>query len=65
MGATTISESINSCNISVKYAFFIDGGTLAVENALKAAFDWKRRVNIEKNIKTKGNKVIFFKDNFF
>ena len=42
-------------------AFFIDGGTLAVENALKAAFDWKRRINIEKNIKSKGDKVIFFK----
>ena len=24
-----------------KYYFFIDGGALAVENALKAAFDWK------------------------
>jgi L-lysine 6-transaminase len=25
------------------YLFFIDGGALAVENALKAAFDWKAR----------------------
>ena len=45
-------------------AFFIDGGTLAVENALKAAFDWKRRINIEKNIKSKGDKVIFFNQAF-
>lgn len=28
-----------------KYLFFIDGGALAVENALKAAFDWKVRKN--------------------
>ena len=27
------------------YAFFISGGALAVENALKAAFDWKVRKN--------------------
>ncbi|MFX8995805.1 hypothetical protein ABTN26_18915, partial [Acinetobacter baumannii] len=26
-----------------KYFFFIDGGTLAVENAIKAAFDYKMR----------------------
>ncbi len=26
--------------------FFIDGGALAVENALKAAFDWKVRKNL-------------------
>ena len=26
-----------------KYLFFIEGGTLGVENALKAAFDWKVR----------------------
>ena len=29
----------------LKNAFFIDGGTLAVENALKVAFDWKIRKN--------------------
>ena len=28
------------------HAFFIDGGALAVENALKAAFDWKVRKNL-------------------
>src|SRR3954462_4344493 len=27
------------------HLFFIDGGTLAVENALKVAFDWKSRRN--------------------
>ncbi|MBS1913533.1 MAG: L-lysine 6-transaminase [Bacteroidetes bacterium] len=28
-----------------KYSFFIEGGTLAVENALKVAFDWKVQKN--------------------
>ena len=28
------------------YAFFIEGGALAVENALKTAFDWKAKKNI-------------------
>ena len=28
------------------HAFFIEGGALAVENALKAAFDWKTRFNL-------------------
>ena len=29
-----------------KHFFFISGGALAVENALKAAFDWKVRKNL-------------------
>ncbi len=28
------------------YAFYIEGGALAVENALKTAFDWKARKNL-------------------
>src|SRR5690606_20745497 len=32
----------------LQYAFFVEGGTLAVENALKAAFDWKTRLNKSK-----------------
>ena len=33
-----------------KYVFFISGGTLGVENAIKAAFDWKTRKLLDKNI---------------
>lgn len=45
--------------------FFISGGALAVENALKAAFDWKVRKNFEKGIKEeKGQKVIHFREAF-
>jgi len=32
------------------YVFFIEGGALGVENALKAAFDWKMRKNLAKGI---------------
>ena len=45
-------------------SFFIEGGGLAVENALKAAFDWKRRKNLEKGSSVKGDKVIHFKQCF-
>ena len=46
------------------HAFFIDGGALAVENALKAAFDWKKRLNLDKGISNEGDKVIYFKQAF-
>ena len=48
----------------LKNAFFIDGGSLAVENALKAAFDWKRRINMSKGLKVNGDKVIYFNQAF-
>jgi len=45
--------------------FLIEGGALAVENALKAAFDWKVRRNLAKGIETeKGHKVIHFREAF-
>jgi L-lysine 6-transaminase len=48
-----------------KYAFFIEGGALAVENTLKAAFDWKVRKNFKKGYKEeKGSKIIHFKQAF-
>ncbi|NOZ57673.1 MAG: L-lysine 6-transaminase [Calditrichaeota bacterium] len=47
------------------YMFLIDGGALAVENALKAAFDWKVRKNFEKGYtEEKGHKVIHFREAF-
>jgi len=48
----------------LKSAFFIDGGSLAVENALKTAFDWKRRKNMAKSNQAKGYGVIYFKQAF-
>ena len=47
------------------YAFFVSGGGLAVENALKAAFDWKVRKNFEKGeTDVVGLKVLHFKQAF-
>lgn len=37
----------------MKHLFFISGGTLAVENGLKVAFDWKVQKNFQKDIKKK------------
>tara|TARA_B100001758_G_scaffold53217_1_gene43605 strand:- start:357 stop:1643 length:1287 start_codon:yes stop_codon:yes gene_type:complete len=46
------------------YAFYIEGGSLAVENALKTAFDWKVRKNLAKGVNGKGSKIIHFKECF-
>lgn len=48
-----------------RHAFFISGGTLAVENALKVAMDWKIKKNFKKGIKQeKGKQVIHFRQAF-
>ena len=48
----------------LSYAFFVEGGALAVENALKAAFDWKTRLNKSKGIDLEAGKVIHFQQAF-
>ena len=48
----------------LKNTFFIEGGGLAVENALKVAFDWKIRKNLQNGIKNKGYKILHFKEAF-
>lgn len=48
----------------LQYAFFISGGTLAVENAMKACFDWKTRKNFEKDINVEGDICIHFRQAF-
>jgi L-lysine 6-transaminase len=49
----------------MKYLFFISGGSLAIENALKVAFDWKVQKNFAKGCKEeKGQQVIHFKQAF-
>ena len=35
---------------ALPHLFFVDGGALAVENALKVAFDWKSRHNEARGI---------------
>lgn len=47
------------------HMFFVDGGALAVENALKVAFDWKVRRNRAKGVDADvGQKVLHFKKAF-
>jgi len=47
------------------HAFFIEGGALAVENALKTAFDWKVRRNRAKGVPgERGQKVLHFRQAF-
>jgi L-lysine 6-transaminase len=47
------------------HAFFISGGALAVENALKVAFDWKVQKNFQKGYRTeKGHKILHFEKAF-
>ncbi|HYG61083.1 MAG TPA: L-lysine 6-transaminase [Thermoanaerobaculia bacterium] len=46
------------------HLFFIDGGALAVENALKTAFDWKVRKNLAAGRGEKGSQVIHFRQAF-
>ncbi len=46
------------------YAFYVEGGSLAVENALKTAFDWKVRKNLSAGKKEGGSKILHFKEGF-
>jgi L-lysine 6-transaminase len=47
------------------HAFFIAGGTLAIENALKTAMDWKVQKNFAKGHSTeKGFKILHFEHAF-
>lgn len=49
----------------MKYVFFVSGGALAVENALKAAFDWKVRKNYQKGYRReRGHQVLHFDQAF-
>lgn len=46
------------------HLFFIEGGALAVENALKTAFDWKVRKNLAAGRGEKGHAVLHFREAF-
>ena len=55
---TAVPESFN-------HLFFVEGGTLAVENGLKVAFDWKVRKNFIKGYKQeRGHQIIHFREAF-
>src|SRR5436189_5709152 len=44
--------------------FFIEGGALAVENALKAAMDWKVRKNLAAGKGERGTQILHFRHAF-
>ncbi|MEO8585314.1 MAG: L-lysine 6-transaminase [Acidobacteriota bacterium] len=48
-----------------QHMFFVEGGALANENALKAAFDWKVRRNFRKGYRREvGSKILHFEQAF-
>src|ERR1700730_14925324 len=50
---------------ALPHLFFVDGGALAVENALKVAFDWKSRFNEARGIDPNlGTKVLHLRGAF-
>ena len=50
---------------TLPHAFFIEGGALAVENTLKAAFDWKIRKNRARGYQEeRGRQIIHFRQAF-
>lgn len=50
---------------ALPHLFFVDGGTLAVENALKVAFDWKSRRNEAQGIDPElGTRVLHLRGAF-
>ncbi|HTY57976.1 MAG TPA: L-lysine 6-transaminase [Bacteroidota bacterium] len=50
---------------TLPHAFFIEGGALAVENTLKAAFDWKIRKNRAQGYREeRGRQIIHFRQAF-
>jgi L-lysine 6-transaminase len=49
---------------ALPHLFFVEGGALAVENALKVAFDWKSRRNEARGIDVPGSRVLHLRDAF-
>lgn len=49
---------------NLPHYFFIEGGALAIENALKTAFDWKVRKNLARGLGEKGTKVLHLEHAF-
>lgn len=49
---------------SLPYLFLVEGGAVAVENALKTAFDWKVRKNLARGAGERGHRVLHFRQAF-
>ncbi len=46
------------------HAFFVAGGSVAVENAVKTAFDWKVRKNLAAGRGERGSRIVHFRHAF-
>lgn len=46
------------------HLFFVAGGSVAVANAMKAAFDWKTQWNRARGIESGGDKILHFQNAF-
>ncbi len=70
MYTTALAEFVDTFSrvaipADLPHVFFIEGGALAVENALKTAFDWKVRKNLTRGlISEKGTQIIHFRQAF-
>lgn len=47
-----------------RHLFFVAGGSVAVENAMKAAFDWKAQLNRSRGIDGGADQILHFRDAF-
>ena len=48
-----------------KHLFFVEGGALAIENAVKTAFDWKVRKNFKRGVKAeRGGQIMHLREAF-
>ena len=47
-----------------RHLFFVAGGSVAVENAMKAAFDWKAQLNRSRGITGGADKILHFQSAF-
>ena len=47
-----------------KHMFFVEGGALGIENAVKTAFDWKFRKNMKKGAGEKGTQIMHLREAF-
>src|SRR5436305_2480624 len=47
-----------------KHMFFIEGGALGIENAVKTAFDWKIRKSLKKGAGEKGTQIMHLRECF-
>jgi len=47
-----------------RHLFFVEGGAMAVENALKVAFDWKAKKNLAAGRGPRGSQIIHFRQAF-